>query len=227
MSLLLGCSQVSFEDNKRIQVKGVLRGERGAPLEQVPVSVETFIEKDVLSSIYLRKINETTTGPSGAFSFVALDVNAASLVVRINSEAENEFQSLSYYDPRPQREEVLFDLGNTILHRRTSIDLEFHPDDLSTGIAYEVNYPNQDPIISIGDWINFPELPKDGRYSKFLDGKGVLKVDQRSDRYRIRLHTLEQTEIHLSYDFRGNLQEDSPDTIIRVIPEQKIYEIRP
>jgi hypothetical protein len=218
------CTPVSIVDNKRLQVTGTIVNSEGQALEGFDVETRTYVGTGFfLGSPDLKKINGTTTNADGKFSFTSLDVDSDELIVQINSNSDSlqdNFQSLTFLDNRSGREETLLDLGTIVLKRRVNITVVFN---IEEPFGVQLLYPNPYPVITINNWNELEELPEELEYSRFRDMYTLVKADD-DGLYRLRLETLENSEIILTYGVDGITTES---TILISGEEESPYEFTP
>ena len=200
---------------------GTIVNSEGQGLEGIGVETETFVGVFFIGSPDLERINGTTTNAEGEFSFTSLDVDADKLLVQIApDDPQRDFQSLTYIDSRTSREETLLDLGRIILKRRVDVTIVFN---IEEPIGIDSTYPNPDPVIAVSNWKDMEELPEEPEHSRLLERYTWIEADE-DGLYRLRLETLENSEIVLTYLVDGITTES---TILISGEEENPYEFTP
>lgn len=203
-------------------MKGAVVDSEGHALEGFSVSTSTYVGTGFfLGSPNLERINATTTNAEGEFSFASLDVDSDKLFVQIfPDDHQDNFQSLTFIDNRSSREETLLDLGSVVLKRRVSINIIFNIEDR---MGVQVHYPDPNPVVTINNWNELEELPQEPEYSRFRERYTWIEADAEGS-YRLRLETLENSEIVLTYGINGVTTES---VILISGEEENPYEFTP
>lgn len=123
--LLIGCSEVRIESNRRIEIRGEILDEEGMGLPGI--SVFSIAQKNTgLTSNTDKILGAGTTDANGSFNFTSLDSYTHNLTIAVNpSEFENLISRPSiYYTDLTGEHELSYNLGTLNLAEQLNFSLQ-------------------------------------------------------------------------------------------------------